>query len=97
MNKKFFVSKDNLCKYALSTDSNDWKKCNLPGNHKYDSTYTIVFNKDHLSYQKYDCGCIIFDNKYYPEFKMPEAIWCDFFGDKLGAGEKMIQHIINRK
>jgi hypothetical protein len=56
----------------------------------------MVFTESHLSVQKYDCGCTIFDNKYYPEFKYPEAIWKDFFTETIEPGQKLVKFYITK-
>lgn len=92
----FLVSRDKLCEFSLSATPENWKHCLVPASVSSNDTYTIVYNKDHLDIQKYDCGCIIYKNKYYPEFKYPELIWMDFFGSHIGKGDKLIKYIVRK-
>lgn len=89
----FLVSRDKLCPTALS---NDDSYCHLPFNHDYSSTYTVVYNKNHLEVKRYDCGCLVYRNQHYPEFKFPELIWIDFFHQTINPGEKLVKFTIQR-
>lgn len=90
----FFVSRDKLCPNAL-IDSKE-NPCLLPPSHDYALNYCVVYNINHLECHKYDCGCIVYNNKYYYEFKFPELIWIDFFKHQISAGEKLVKFTINR-
>lgn len=92
----FFASRDRLCKFAISPNQDDWVKCHLPSGHHYEDTYSIVYKKEHLDVQKYDCGCLIYRNKYHPEFSFPELIWIDFFGEEIGLGDKLVKFSIRK-
>lgn len=94
MTFNFLVSKDKYCKFHNSLEPEDWKKCNIKN--ITETNYTIVYTSSHLKEQKYDCGCTIFENKYYPEFKMGEAIFKDFFKHVLVSGEKLIKFNIKK-
>lgn len=90
----FLVSKDKYCKYHHSLEPKEWKQC-LSNTH-VERSYTIVYIASHLKETKFDCGCIIFDNKYYPEFKLSELIFKDFFRHGIESGEKLIKFDIKR-
>jgi hypothetical protein len=90
-----YVSRDRYCKEALSSDI-DNSKCCLPYTHLFEGTYSIVYTGSHLDSKLYDCGCIIYTNKYYHEFKYPESIWLDFFHYPIKPGQKMIKYTISR-
>lgn len=92
----FYVSRDKLCYSALSTDDKDLGKCNLPFTHHYESTYTIVYTPSHLDIKRYDCGCIIYHNQHYYEFKYPEVIWMDFFHEGVEPGERNVKFSIRK-
>jgi hypothetical protein len=93
---EFFVSRDRFCEYAKSDSPELWKKCCLPGDHHYDVTYTIVYDKSHLITKKYDCGCVIYSNPSYYEFKYPHLIWIDFFTDTIEEGQKLIRFFVQK-
>ncbi len=92
----FLVSRDRICEFSLSVNPDAWKRCKVPPSVNSCNTYTIVYNKDHLDIQKYDCGCIIYHNKYYPDFKYPELIWLDFFGSGIGQGDKLVKYLVRK-
>lgn len=89
-----YVSRDKLCKYTMSLDSEDWSKCEAP--HTEGNNYTVVYVESHLTSNGYKCGCQIFNNAYYPEFKFPELIWKDFFKEEISPGEKLIKFTIRK-
>lgn len=91
----FYVSRDRLCPKCLDISENGEVYCNLPHNHDYSCSYTIVYEPKHLDRKNYDCGCLVYHNKYYPEFKFPELIWIDFFKYTIGPGDKLIKFSIN--
>lgn len=94
MTNHFFVSKDRHCKNYNSLEPSDWKNCRIE---KFtENNYTLAFHKNHVKETEYSCGCLIFDNKYYPEFKMPEMIFKDFFHDTIGSGEKLIRFNVQK-
>lgn len=93
-NFKFLVSKDKYCKFHNSLEPDEWKQC-LSNTH-VERSYTIVYIASHLDEKKFDCGCIIFDNKYYPEFKLSEHIFKDFFKHELTSGQKLIKFDIKK-
>lgn len=96
MKNQFLVSRDRLCKYTKSDNPEDWKKCHLPYSHHYELSYSIVYNKTHLDIQKYDCGCLIYFNKYHSDFKFPDLIWQDFFTDTIGEGDKLVKFSVRK-
>ena len=92
----FYVSRDRLCPTALSVADKDLGVCHLPYSHHYESTYTVVYNIKHLKVDRYDCGCLIYHNQHYYEFKFPELIWVDFFHETIELGEKNIKFTIRK-
>ena len=89
----FYVSRDKLCPSSLDYEDSS---CKLPPNHRYESTYTVVYHKAHLERKNYECGCIVYNNKHYYEFKFPEAIWMDFFHEGVELGEKNVKFSVRK-
>lgn len=96
MKNQFLVSRDKLCEFAKSDNPDNWKRCHLPYSHHYELSYSIVYEKSHLDIQKYDCGCLIYHNKYHQDFKFPELIWKDFFTDTIGEGDKLVKFSVRK-
>lgn len=92
----FYVSRDRLCSLSLSSAEEDVGKCALPYSHEYESTYTIVHNTKHLDTKSYDCGCLVYHNKHYHEFKYPEVIWMDFFHEGIEVGQKNVKFTVRK-
>lgn len=91
--KGFYVSRDKLCPWALEVEPGN---CELPVNVHTEDSYSVVYFPSHLEIKKYSCGCLIYFNKYHPEFKFPEVIWMDFFNVQISQGEKLVKFTINR-
>lgn len=83
--KKIFASKNHICENSKSADPTYYLKC---GANIVEYDIVLAFEKTHLDCKKFDCGCIIFSNKYYPEFNYKDAIFFDFFGVRLSPGQK---------
>jgi hypothetical protein len=92
----FYVSRDRLCPISLSSDEEDLGKCGLPYTHEYECTYTVVYKTSHLKVDHHDCGCIVYHNQHYYEFKYPEAIWMSFFQEGIAAGEKNVKFTVRK-
>ena len=92
----FYVSRDRLCPLSLSSEEKDATKCGLPHTHLYEDTYTIVYKTSHLKVDHHDCGCIIYHNQHYHEFKFPEVIWMDFFQEGVEMGEKNVKFTVRK-
>jgi hypothetical protein len=85
-----FASRSYFCKYNIVnvTDLDVNKACFC----LLDTTqleYCLVYAKSHLLIQKFDCGCLVYTNKYYPEFNFNKHIWNDFYSIKLNSGNKL--------
>ncbi len=83
--KKIYASKNQICDKGRSVDPIDYLKCCIS---VIDYDIVLVFELSHLDVKKFDCGCVIYSNKYYPEFNYKDAIFYDFFGHRLSPGQK---------
>jgi len=95
-NNCFYVSRDRLCSAALAADYIEESSCQLPFTHSYEDTYTMVYNEKHLKATHYDCGCLIYHNQHYHEFKFPELIWMDFFHEGIEPGQKNVKFSVRK-
>ena len=92
----FYASRDKLCEYTLSLRAEDWKYCKAPPSTQDGTAYSIVYNTTHMDRKSYECGCIIYTNQYYPEYKFPELIWKDFFYEEISPGEKLVKFTVRK-
>lgn len=92
----FWASRDKLCASCLDVNEDGTVSCELPPTHDYDSSYSVVYSIKHLGKKMYNCGCIVYHNKYYPEFKFPETMWFDFFNESIPLGQSLVKFTINR-
>lgn len=91
MTKFCYASRSLYCKYHKALEAEMWKNCKA-SNFDIDQHYCVLVFKDtHLYTQNFDCGCVIYSNKYYSEFNFSKPIWDDFFGIDLEAGQKNLK------
>ena len=90
-----YVSRDRLCSQSLIFD-NTKTGCKLPYHHSYEDEYTVVYNIKHLEAKTYECGCLVYHNKHYPEFKYPHLIWMDFFYEGVEKGQKNVKFVVRK-
>lgn len=89
----FWVSREKRCEFAplFETDNTG---CKLPMYELTDTNYVIVYSEKHLLEKRYECGCIVYKNRFYPEFDIPDLIWDDFFGVNLEHGRRLVKFTI---
>jgi len=94
--KQLFAAKSSFCKNNVvntqNVDANQACLCNLDS---VNTEYSIVYTKSHLELKKFDCGCRIYLNKYYPEFNYSRYFWNDFFDLRISHEKSPTPIVVN--